>query len=80
MGLRLKGLSLLLFFLLVITFSQSLADENGSSFWSKTDKFLKKGADFLSKEDKITGLRSLNLVSDEEARKRGLQNLHLVLD
>ena len=29
-------------------------------FWGKTDKFLKQGANLISKKDKITGLRSLN--------------------
>ena len=62
-----------------LTFSSVNAGENESSFWSKTDEFLKMGADFLSKKDKITGLRSLNTVSDEESKKRGASTLDLIL-
>ena len=45
-------------------------------FWGKTDKFLKQGADLISKKDKITGLRSLNTMSDKKAKKRGNQSLN----
>lgn len=64
---------------LFLNFSNAMADEKESSFWSKTDEFLKMGADFLSKEDRITGLRSLNLISDEKSKKIGRENLELVL-
>jgi len=45
-------------------------------FWGKTDKFLKQGANLISKKDKITGLRSLNTTSDKKAKKRGNQALN----
>ena len=45
-------------------------------FWGKTDKFLKQGANLISKKDKITGLRSLNTTSDKQAKKRGIQSLN----
>ena len=59
--------------------ASATADEGHSSFWSKTDEWLKKGADFLSKEDRITGLRSLNLTSDEESKRRGKEALETIL-
>ena len=54
--------------------------EESSSFWSKTDEFLMQTAEILSKKDKITGLRSLNTVSDKQARQRGEATLELILD
>lgn len=54
--------------------------EESSSFWSKTDEFLMQTAEILSKKDKITGLRSLNTVSDKQARQRGEATLQLILD
>ena len=64
---------LLIIFLLL---PMSIHAEEKSSFWSKTDEFLKKGADLISKKDKITGLRSLNTMSDKKAKKRGLSALN----
>lgn len=65
-------------FIVSIIAISARAEDNGS-FWSKTDEFLKLGADYLSKEDKITGLRSLNTTSDAEAKRRGSKNLDLIL-
>ena len=59
--------------------ASAAADEGHSSFWSKTDEWLKKGADLLSKEDRITGLRSLNLTSDNESKRRGNETLETIL-
>jgi len=64
--------------LLVIVFlllSTSVFAEE-SSFWSKTDEFLLKGTEWISKKDKITGMRSLNTTTDKEAKKRGIQQLN----
>ena len=73
-------MKILLFLIFIIsTIAISAKAEDGSSFWSKTDEFLKLGADYLSKEDKITGLRSLNTTSDAEAKRRGSKNLDLIL-
>ena len=65
--------------LIHFNFFTALADEK-SSFWSKTDEFLMQTAEVLSKKDKITGLRSLNTVSDKQARQRGEATLQLILD
>lgn len=59
--------------------ASAAADEGHTSFWSKTDEWLKKGADFLSEEDRITGLRSLNLTSDDESKRRGKEGLETIL-
>jgi predicted Zn-dependent protease len=72
-------LVIILIGLIFLTFSSVIAEEKESSFWSKTDEFLKMGADFLSKKDKITGLRSLNTISDEESKKQGSATLDLIL-
>ena len=47
-----------------------------SGFWAKTDEFLLKGTELISKKDKITGMRSLNTTSDKKAKKRGNQALN----
>jgi predicted Zn-dependent protease len=65
--------------LIHFNFFTALADEK-PSFWSKTDEFLMQTAEVLSKKDKITGLRSLNTVSDKQARQRGEATLQLILD
>ena len=59
--------------------ASATADEGHSSFWSKTDEWLKKGADLLSKEDRITGFRSLNLTSDDESKRRGNETIETIL-
>ena len=65
--------------ILIIIFlflSSSLYAEEESSFWSKTDQFLLKGTEWISKKDKITGMRSLNTTSDKQAKKRCVQALN----
>jgi len=64
---------LLIIFLLLST---SIHAEEKSSFWSKTDEFLLKGTEWISKKDKITGMRSLNTSSDKKEKKRGIQALN----
>ena len=64
---------LLIIFLLLST---SIHAEEKSSFWSKTDEFLLKGTEWISKKDKITGMRSLNTTTDKQAKKRGVQALN----
>jgi Zn-dependent protease with chaperone function len=53
-----------------------------SSFWSKTDEFLGKIADGISKKDTITGLRTLDspFHNEEDYRRRGAETLNLILD
>ena len=70
-------IKILVLFLINSTVVQA---EESSSFWSKTDEFLMQTAEILSKKDKITGLRSLNTVSDKQARQRGEATLELILD
>jgi len=60
----------------IVKVSEKKEEKEISGFWSKTDEFLKKGADLISKKDKITGLRSLNTMSDKKAKKRGLSALN----
>ena len=61
-------------------------DENDSaiesSFWRKTDEFLGKIADGISKKDTITGLRTLDdpFHNEEDYRRRGAETLNLILD
>ena len=64
---------LLIIFLLL---PMSIHAEEKSSFWSKTDEFLLKGTEWISKKDKITGMRSLNTSSDKKEKKRGIQALY----
>ena len=68
-------IKILVLFLINSTVVQA---EESSSFWSKTDEFLMQTAEILSKKDKITGLRSLNTVSDKQARQRGEATLQLI--
>ena len=72
-----KSLLFLIFVVSILSFSAKA--EDNSSFWSKTDEFLKLGVDLLSKEDKITGLRSLNMTSDSAAKRRGSRKLDLII-
>ena len=68
--------NLLVIVFLLLSPSVFAEEKETSGFWSKTDEFLKKGADLISKKDKITGLRSLNTMSDKKAKKRGNQSLN----
>ncbi|MDC0457041.1 M48 family metallopeptidase [Alphaproteobacteria bacterium] len=68
--------NLLIIVFLLLSPSVFAEEKETSGFWSKTDEFLKKGADLISKKDKITGLRSLNTMSDKKAKKRGNQSLN----
>ena len=65
-----------LFVIIFLLLSTSIYAEEESSFWSKTDEFLLKGTEWISKKDKITGMRSLNTTTDKEAKKRGIQQLN----
>ena len=51
-------------------------------FWGKTDKFLGQIADGFSKEDTITGLRTLDkpFHNEEDYRKQGEKTFNLILD
>ena len=51
-------------------------------FWGKTDKFLGKIADGISKEDTITGLRTLDkpFHNEEDYRKQGEKTFNLILN
>ena len=68
--------NLLIIVFLLLSPSVFADEKETSGFWSKTDEFLKKGANLISKKDKITGLRSLNTTSDKQAKKRGIQSLN----
>jgi len=65
-----------LFVIIFLLLSTSIYAEEESSFWSKTDQFLLKGTEWISKKDKITGMRSLNTTTDKQAKKRGVQALN----
>ncbi len=51
-------------------------------FWGKTDKFLGQIADGISKEDTITGLRTLDkpFHNEEDYRKQGEKSFNLLLN
>ena len=70
----------ILLILLLTVANSSLADE-GSTFWSDVDKFLGKIADGVSKQDAITGLRTINspFHNEEDYRKQGEETLNLIL-
>lgn len=69
---------LLILLLTLPTFS--VADEGGT-FWSDVDKFLGKIVDGVSKQDAITGLRTLDSPFHNEGdyRKQGEETLNLIL-
>ena len=65
--------NLLVIVFLLISTSVFAEEKETSGFWSKTDEFLLKGTEWISKKNKITGMRSLNTTTDKEAKKRGIQ-------
>ena len=71
---------IILLILLLLFPTLSFADE-GSSFWSDVDKFLGKIADGVSKQDAITGLRTIDspFHNEEDYRKQGEETLSLIL-
>ena len=71
---------IILLILLLLFPTLSFADE-GSSFWSNVDKFLGKIADGVSKQDAITGLRTIDspFHNEEDYRKQGKETLSLIL-
>ena len=68
--------NLLVIVFLLLSTSVFAEEKETSGFWSKTDEFLLKGTEWISKKDKITGMRSLNTTTDKEAKKRGIQQLN----
>lgn len=66
--------------LLVVFPTLSVADE-GNTFWSDVDRFLGKIADGVSKQDAITGLRTIDspFHNEEDYRKQGEETLNLIL-
>lgn len=67
--------------ILLLTFPiPSIADE-GHTFWNNVDKFLGKIADGVSKQDAITGLRTIDspFHNEEDYRKKGKETLNLIL-
>lgn len=67
--------------ILLLTFPiPSIADE-GHTFWNNVDKFLGKIADGVSKQDAITGLRTIDspFHNEEDYRKQGKETLNLIL-
>ena len=47
-------------FILLLTFPISSMADEGHTFWNNVDKFLGKIADGVSKQDAITGLRTID--------------------
>ena len=67
--------------ILLLTFPiPSIADE-GHTFWNNVDKFLGKIADGVSKQDAITGLRTIDspFHNEEDYRKKGKETLNVIL-
>ena len=67
--------------ILLLTFPiPSIADE-GHTFWNNVDKFLGTIADGVSKQDAITGLRTIDspFHNEEDYRKQGKETLNLIL-
>ena len=58
----------------------AIADEK-HTFWSNVDEFLGKVADGVSKQDAITGLRTIDspFHNEEDYRKQGEETLNLIL-
>ena len=73
-----------LFFVLAVMLSpfcgEVIADEK-HTFWSNVDEFLGKIADGVSKQDAITGLRTIDspFHNEEDYRKQGEETLNLIL-
>ena len=59
-----------------------VSDKEELGFWGKTDKFLGQIADGFSKEDTITGLRTLDkpFHNEEDYRKQGEKTFNLILN
>ena len=68
-------------FILLLTFPISSIADEGHTFWNNVDKFLGKIADGVSKQDTITGLRTIDSPFHNEAdyRKKGNETLNLIL-
>ena len=67
--------------ILLLTFPiPSIADE-GNTFWNNVDKFLGTIADGVSKQDAITGLRTIDspFHNEEDYRKKGKETLNVIL-
>ena len=64
----------------VVKISEKKEEELG--FWGKTDKFLGQIADGISKEDTITGLRTLDkpFHNEEDYRKQGEKTFNFILN
>ena len=60
----------------------NVSEKEELGFWGKTDLFLGKIADGVSKEDMITGLRTLDkpFHNEEDYRRQGQQTLNLILN
>ena len=71
---------IILLILLLVFPTLSVADE-GNTFWSDVDKFLGKIADGVSKQDAITGLRTIDspFHNEEDYRRQGEETLNLIL-
>ena len=59
-----------------------VSEKEELGFWGKTDKFLGQIADGISKEDTITGLRTLDkpFHNEEDYRKQGEKTFNLILN
>ena len=68
-------------FILLLTFPISSMADEGHTFWNNVDKFLGKIADGVSKQDAITGLRTIDspFHNEEDYRKQGKETLNLIL-
>lgn len=60
----------------------NVSEKEELGFWGKTDKFLGQIADGISKEDTITGLRTLDkpFHNEEDYRKQGEKTFNLILN
>jgi len=68
-------------FILLLTFPIPSIADDGHTFWNNVDKFLGKIADGVSKQDAITGLRTIDspFHNEEDYRKKGKETLNLIL-
>jgi hypothetical protein len=66
----------------VVKVSEKKEEKEELGFWGKTDLFLGKIADGVSKEDMITGLRTLDkpFHNEEDYRRQGKQTLNAILN
>ena len=60
----------------------NVSEKEELGFWAKTDKFLGQIAEGISKEDTITGLRTLDkpFHNEEDYRKQGEKTFNLILN